>query len=101
MKTLKAKGEFDYDFKNDILFFKASNREYAKSIEVENMVIDIDKEKFIVGLQIFDASEFFKLSKKVLLKIPHWELNASTHDSMAEIRLKFEVNIRNRIIEKN
>ena len=31
---LEGKGEVDYDYKHDILFFKVKSREYAKSIEL-------------------------------------------------------------------
>ena len=64
-KSLKVKGEFDYDYKYDTLFFKTSEREYVKSIELENMVLDIDKAGFIVGIPIFEASKFLNLDKKV------------------------------------
>ncbi len=44
-RHLEAKGKMDYDYANDILFFKLKDREYAFSIEFHNIVIDIDKEK--------------------------------------------------------
>ena len=100
-KYLRAKGESDYDYKYDILFFKTSEREYMKSIELENMVLDIDKEGFIVGVQIMEASKFLNLSKSKLLKIPQWEFQSSVNEGRIEIRLMFQVNVRNKIIEKN
>lgn len=100
-KSLTAKGEIDYDYKHDILFFKTTEREYAKSIELENIVLDIDKEGFIVGIQIFEASKFLDVSKNVLLKIPEWRFQASVNEGRIEIRLMFQVVVRNKIIEKN
>ena len=50
MKSLKEKGEADYDFKQDILFFKTKDRTYKKSIELHNIVLD----KCVYG-----ASEIF------------------------------------------
>ena len=38
------------------------------------MVIDIDKEKFVTGIQIFDASKFLRISKVNLREIPKWFL---------------------------
>ena len=100
-KHLVAKGEADYDYDSDILFFKVSERDYVKSIELNKIVIDIDKEDFIVGIQIFDASEFLNLTKNALLKIARWQFNATVEDNKMEIRLVFQVVVRNQIIEKN
>jgi uncharacterized protein YuzE len=57
-RHLEFEGEMDYDPVNDILFLKIKDREYDFSIEFQNMVIDIDKKKFVVGIQIFEASKF-------------------------------------------
>jgi len=105
-KRIKGKGEADYDFKNDILFFKTKNREYVKSVELDNVVLDIDKEGFIAGIQIFEASKFLRLGKIALRDIPTWQFDAkvdriSKDVAKAEIRLMFNVRVRNRIIEKN
>src|SRR3989338_6600679 len=89
----KRKGEVDYDFKHDVLFFKTKDRKYAKSIELlDNIVIDVDKEGFLVGIQIFDASEFLNLDKKELLSIPKWVFNANVYDgNKVDIRLTFQI----------
>lgn len=100
-KTLKGVGKEDYDFANDILFFKVNGREYEKSIELDGMVVDIDKEDFIVGLQIFDASKFLDMPKAALMKINNWQFNASLNDKRLEVRLAFQLVVRNKIIEKN
>ena len=100
-RMLEAEGEMDYDYINDILFFKVKNREYDFSLEFQNMVIDIDKEKFIVGIQIFDASEFLGIEKVNLRAIPKWQFKARIDHGVIEIRLFYQITIRNRIIEKN
>ncbi len=102
-KSIQGKGEMDYDFKHDILFFKTKDRKYAKSIELlDNIVVDVDKEGFLVGIQIFDASEFLNLDKKELLSIPKWVFNANVYDgNKIDIRLTFQIKVRNKIVEKN
>src|SRR5262245_57429400 len=100
-KHLKEKGELDYDYKYDILLFKVSEREYVKSIELENVILDIDKENFIVAIQILEASKFLKLSKTALMKIPNWEFTAKVEGGKIEIRLTYQMMVRNKIIEKN
>ncbi len=99
-RILNAKGEFDYDFEHDVLFFKTKNREYDHSIELDGIVVDVDKQDFIVGIQIFDASTFLNVSKVNLRSVPKWEFRATLHDSRLEVRLAFQIIVRNRIIEK-
>jgi len=99
-RVLEAEGEMDYDYVNDILFFKIKDREYDFSLEFQNMVIDVDKEKFIVGIQIFDASEFLGIQKIHLKTIPKWQFKARINKGVVEIRLFYQISIRNRIIEK-
>ena len=101
LKHIKGKGEANYDYKYDILFFKAAEREYVKSIELENIVLDIDKEGFIVGIQILEASKFLCIDKKMLLKIPGWIFETKVDHGKIEVRLLFKMMLRNKIIEKN
>jgi len=100
-KHLEAEGEMDYDYVNDILFFKVKDREYDFSIEFQNMVIDIDEKKFIVGIQLFEASTFLGISKINLREIPMWRFKAKVENGVIELRLNYELKIRNRIYEKN
>ena len=99
---LEGKGAVDYDFKHDILFFKTKDREYAKSIELlDNLVGDVDKEGFLTGIQIFDAAEYLNIDKKSLLNIPNWHFTINVHENIIEIRLVFQIKVRNKIVEKN
>ena len=99
---LEGKGEVDYDYKHDILFFKTKDREYAKSIELlDNLVVDVDKEGFLTGIQIFDAAEYLNIDKKSLLSIPNWQFTINVHENIIEIRLVFQIKVRNKIVEKN
>ncbi|MGC9310070.1 MAG: DUF2283 domain-containing protein [Candidatus Nanoarchaeia archaeon] len=100
-RNLEAKGEMDYDYVNDIVFFKVKNREYGFSIEFQNMVIDIDKEKFITGIQIFEASKFLNIPKINLREIPKWQFKAKIENRVIEIRLNYQLQIRNKVYEKN
>jgi len=100
-RNLEAEGEMDYDYANDILFFKVKNREYNFSIEFQNMVVDIDKEKFVTGIQIFDASKFLRISKVNLREIPKWQFKAKIEEGIIELRLNYQLQIRNKIFEKS
>lgn len=100
-KHLEAEGEMDYDHVNDILFFKVKNREYDFSIEFQNMVIDVDKEQFIVGIQIFDASDFLKINKANLRKITKWQFKAKLKGNEFRVDLYYQVIARNKTINNN
>jgi len=100
-RILKHKGECDYDYNNDILFFKVYDREYSHSIELKNIVLDMDEENFIVGIQIFEASRFFNIPKEFIRSIKNWEFKANIEANTVEIRLIFNVVYRNKLIEKN
>ncbi len=98
-RHLEGKGEFDYDYVHDILFFKVKNRTYDRSIEFDRFAVDIDEENFIVGIQIFDASEFFGFNKEVLRNVNKWKFQASIDENKLEIRLIFQTVYRNKIVE--
>lgn len=101
MKSLEGEGEIDYDLKQDILFFKTKYREYVKSIEIDNITLDVDSKGFITGIQIFEASKFLKIHKQALVNIPKWRFHATVFEGRLEVRLVFQVKVRNKIIEKN
>ena len=100
-RNLKGPGEVNYDYTNDILFFKVKDREYDESLELGNLVIDLDIKKFIVGIQIFDASKFLQVSKESLRNIPKWTFQAFINKENIEIRLHYQTQIKNITVEKN
>ena len=52
--------KFDYDEDCDILAIYHSPRKVKESLEVsENIILDLDKDEKINGIEILDASEFF------------------------------------------
>lgn len=100
-RFLNKPGEFDYDFKNDILLFKVKEREYSHSIELNRLVIDIDKENFVVAIQIIGASEMFNLSKEELRMIKDFRMKCNVENGVIEINVGFNILFRNKLIEKN
>ena len=95
-KHLNKPGEYDYDIRNDIFFFKVKNREYSHSVELRNFVIDFDDENFIVGLQIFDASDFLNIPKEILLQVKGFGMKAQVKDGVIQINLGFTSVQRNK-----
>ena len=92
----KGKGEYSYDYRNDILLFKIKGRDYLKSIEFDNIVIDIDTEGYITGIRIIDASKVLKLSKLALAKISNFEFSAKVESKVVTIQLRFKSLMRNK-----
>jgi uncharacterized protein YuzE len=101
LKYLRGKGEVDYDYKYDTLFFKTANRKYAKSVEMDNMILDVDIKGFVTGMQILEASKFLNTTKIALMHVNQWKYNAKVRDGTIEIRLVFSVIVRNKAVEKN
>lgn len=98
-RHLEKEGECDYDYLNDVLFFKVKDRDYAKSIELDNVVVDVDEEDFVVGAQIFNSSELFGLPKETLRNVRNWRFEASVDQNRLEIKLVFQTFFRNKIVE--
>lgn len=97
----RGKGEYTYDFRNDILLFKIKNRDYAMSIEFENLIVDIDTQGYITGLRIFDASQLFKLSKLALSNVKIFEFNTKVENKVITIQLRFTSVLRNKPVIKH
>ncbi len=97
----RGKGEYTYDFRNDILLFKIKNRDYAMSIEFESLIVDIDTKGYITGLRIFDASQVFKLTKLALNNVKIFEFNAKVEDKVITIQLRFTSVLRNKPVIKH
>ena len=96
----KGKGEYAYDYKNDLLLFKIKNREYLKSIDFGNLVFDIDKEGFITGLRVFDASAVLKIPKLALKNIRHFEFSTKVENKVITAQLRFMAVLRNKPVIK-
>ncbi|MDP4012474.1 MAG: DUF2283 domain-containing protein [Candidatus Nanoarchaeia archaeon] len=94
----KEKGQVDYDYKNDILFFKIKNREYKTSLDFGDFIIDIDNEGFATGIQVIDASKIFKRPKEDLRSVKDWQFSTKIENNIISIQLAFAITKRNKII---
>jgi len=62
MKKLNVEMKFHYDVEDDVLSIYTDVAP-SETVEVSEFVnVDINKEKGIVGLEIFEASEFFSIN---------------------------------------
>jgi len=99
-RHLKApgKGQFIYDYKHDILLFKIKGRNYKRSVEFKNFVIDIDDEEFVTGIRFFSACKLLGVERFVLTKIMEGEFSARIEKDAISVTLKFVAKYRNRRI---
>jgi len=91
-----GKGEAKYDYSNDILLLKIKDRDYKKSIELDNLVVDFDSEDFIYGMRIFDASKVLELPKESLRNIQKFDFKAMVEDNIVSIKVSFIATLRNK-----
>lgn len=96
----EGKGQYTYDYVNDILLFKIKDRDYLKSLDFDNLIVDIDKEYFITGMRIFDASKIFNIPKLALKNIKSFRFNARVEDKNVTIQLEFIPVLRNKPLIK-
>ena len=91
-----GKGEFLYNFNDDILMFKVKDRDYKNSVELQNFVADIDIEGFVTGIRIFDASKVFGVDKYTLRHVVKWAFKTSVESGTITVRLTFVGKVRNK-----
>jgi len=61
--------KFDYDKEDDVLYIQNAGKNVEESVEIaEDIVIDLDREGKVVGMEIFYASEFLSVFNKDLNK---------------------------------
>ena len=63
------KFSIDYDEENDSLFAYSSDSKSHGAVEAGNFVFDLDDKGNLVGLEVLDASEFFKMLFSKVIKI--------------------------------
>lgn len=88
-KHLSGEGEVLYDDRYDILTFKVKDRKYKKSVEFQNFVIDIDREDFVSGLRIFDASKVLNKEKNALKNIFSFAFKAAIENNVITVAFTF------------
>jgi len=58
-----------YDEEEDMLFMHSKKTKTKESVEVlDDVIIDIDRFDNLAGIEIFNASEFFKMMNKKITK---------------------------------
>lgn len=95
-----GQGEFFYDYGEDLLLFKIKDRNYKRSVELQNFVADIDEEGFVTGVRIFDASKVFGVDKYSLRNITSMEFRSDVEKNVITITCTFTSKMRNKPVPK-
>jgi len=72
--------QYEYNSEDDVLYIKNSMKEVEESVEVsDDLILDLDKNGMVVGIEIFYASEFFgafnkEVDKKFLANLEDVQL---------------------------
>ena len=75
--------KFNYDREYDVLYISNAEQEVEESIEVsEDIVLDLNKEDNVIGIEIFYASEFFGAFNN--------QVNKEFLKSLEEARLEYK-----------
>lgn len=104
-KVLEGKGKFDYDYIHDILLFTIKDRLYDRSIELGDVIIDLDTEENIMGVQIFEVSKQTGISKAHFRDIKKFGFEGvirklDENRSLIEVKLDFILLVRNKEIHE-
>ncbi len=60
---------FDYDKEDDVLYICNASKKVKESVEFsEDIVLDLDSEGRVIGVELFYASEFFSLVNDIVTK---------------------------------
>lgn len=95
---MSNKFKFDYDEEEDLLYIYNENKKSKGSIEFGDLIVDLDKNQNVVGLEIFDASKYLsyltnkRITKKQLKKIETASLFFSVEKGFILIKFVLPLN---------
>jgi uncharacterized protein YuzE len=84
---------WDYDFETDILFFRDNSLKYHSSIDLGDLMIEMEKNG-PMGVELLNAATHFGISKIQLKTIQN--INATIRISETDITATIEIFIKSR-----
>ncbi|MBW6471107.1 MAG: DUF2283 domain-containing protein [Methanosarcinaceae archaeon] len=91
----------DYDFQNDTIFFYKDSDKYGFSIDIDGIILDVNENNNIMGIEILDASKKFKSSKSDLRDVHHFDATIEINEKNIEVNMKLEIFKRNRLMNRS
>jgi len=80
---------FHYDYEEDILFFysKKNHKYEVSEFITKSVVIDLNENKFPIGVEISDASKLLNTKKHILKNIKDGEIAIKISEDKIELKL--------------
>lgn len=100
---MEKNANFNYDSENDTLFIFPKKRkpsEYLLSQWVdEDIILDIDKNKRPIGIEILSASKKLDIKKSLLNRVSKWQTEITINKNIIKINIK--LTYKNKLSEKD
>jgi len=93
--------KIDYDLENDSLFIYGSGKKYKKSIDLNDIILDMSEDDYVMAIEILEASKKFNFSKVDLLNIQSFDADIEINEDTIKIDMKIEIIKRNNLISKS
>jgi uncharacterized protein YuzE len=93
--------KYDYDLENDTIFFYGTNKKYKKSLNVDDIIIDISEDNYAMAIEILDASKKFNVPKSDLLNVRYFDAEIRVSEETIKVIMKLEIKKRNGLINKS
>jgi uncharacterized protein YuzE len=91
---------WNYDIETDILFFRDNSLKYHSSIDLGDLIVELDENDMPMGMELLNASLNFNIPKIILRNIKNVSAEINTTEKMIEVKIKISVVSRNANIEK-
>jgi uncharacterized protein YuzE len=93
--------KIDYDLENDSVFIYGSGKKYKKSIDLNDIILDMSEDNYVMAIEILDASKKFNVLKTDLLSIKSFDADIEINEDTIKIEMKIDIIKRNNSISKS
>jgi len=93
--------KYDYDLENDTIFFYGTNKKYKTSLDVNGIIVDISEDKYVMAIEILDASIKFNVQKSDLSNVQYFNAEIRINEETIKITMKLKIMKRNSLINKS
>lgn len=91
----------DYDDEHDVFYVARKNCSYSHSEPIENVILDIDEDGSLVGIEILNASEFFGVDRHVLATLESVSFSFRSFEDRLRFSAEFSYEVRDRRRERS
>lgn len=100
MPRMTELSKIDYDLENDSVFIYGSGKQYKKSIDLDDIILDMSEDDYIMAIEILDASKKFNVLKMDLLNVKSFAADIEITEDTIKINMKINIIKRNNSINK-